>query len=171
VISHLHYDHAGDHAAFGGATFVLQDAELSFWTGRYAHRRELLRHIETDDIVSFTHYSLDGRVRFVDGDRELLPGVSVHRVGGHTPGMQVLRVQTPAGPIVLASDAAHMAENLATDAPTSVFTDLPGVYAGFDRMLELAEGRPDRIYAGHDATLLDRLENVPGLEGIAGIVV
>jgi glyoxylase-like metal-dependent hydrolase (beta-lactamase superfamily II) len=168
VISHLHYDHSGDHAPFAEARFVLQDAELAFWSGRNSHRREFLRHVEPDDIVAFVRYSLEGRVAFVDGEREILPGVSVHRVGGHTPGMQVLRVVLPDGPIVLASDASHLTENLVSDAPNSVFTDLPAMYEGFDRMVDLAGGDQSRVYPGHDSRLLDRLVPVPGLEGVAG---
>lgn len=170
ILSHLHYDHAGDLEPFTSAKFVLQDEELRFWTGRYIHRRELIRHIEVEDIVNIVRYSLSGRVLFVDGDRELVPGVSVHRVGGHTPGMQVVRVETANGPIVLASDASHLSANIETDAPTSVFTDLPGVYGGFDRMIDLAGGDLSRVIAGHDADLINRSPAVPGLEGIAAVV-
>jgi glyoxylase-like metal-dependent hydrolase (beta-lactamase superfamily II) len=170
IVSHLHYDHAGDTAAFPAARFVLQDRELAFWTGRHIYRRELKRHIETDDILRMVGYSLDGRVQFVDGDRTIVPGVSVHLVGGHTPGMQVVRVETEQGPIVLASDASHLAENIRNDMPTSVFTDLPGVYEGFDRMIELAGGDVTRVYPGHEPGLVDRLEPLPGFAGVAGIV-
>src|ERR1700754_550111 len=73
ILSHLHYDHAGDLAPFISARFVLQDDELKFWTGRHIHRRELIRHIEVDDVVNVVRLSLAGRVLFVDGDREIVP--------------------------------------------------------------------------------------------------
>ena len=44
---------------------------------------------------------------FVDGEREILPGIRVVKVGGHTAGMQIVTVQTGRGQAVLASDASH----------------------------------------------------------------
>ena len=51
--------------------------------------------------------SIGERVTFHSGDGEVAPGVTVHRVGGHSDGLQVVRVETARGPVVLASDAAH----------------------------------------------------------------
>ncbi|WP_062998425.1 N-acyl homoserine lactonase family protein [Nocardia mikamii] len=170
ILSHLHYDHAGDLEPFTTAKIVVQDQELQFWTGRHAHRHELRRYVETEDVVRLVQLSHAGRVQFVDGSKEIVPGVTVYRLGGHTPGMQVVRVDTADGPIVLAGDASHLQDNLCRDAPTAVFTDLPMVYEGFDRMVDLADGDIGRVIAGHDDTLLDRIPAVPGLDGIAGRV-
>jgi hypothetical protein len=39
---------------------------------------------------------------FRDGDGEVAPGVTVHKVGGHSRGLQCVRVMTATGPVVLA---------------------------------------------------------------------
>src|SRR4051812_34875313 len=140
VLTHLHYDHSGHLAAFPRARFWVQDAELAFWTGRHAPRREIVRMVEPPDIVELVRLNFERRVRFVDGDEELAPGVTLHRVGGHAPGMQVVRVETGAGPVVLASDAAHFYANLEEDRPYAVVHSLPGMYAAFDRVRALAGG-------------------------------
>jgi hypothetical protein len=44
---------------------------------------------------------------FHDGDEEIQPGLSVHLIGGHTMGIQSVRVMTRNGWLVLASDASH----------------------------------------------------------------
>ena len=57
------------------------------------------------------------RVMFYDGDAELAPGLSVHAVGGHSAGLQFVRVKTAAGFVVLASDVTHFYENMASGRP------------------------------------------------------
>ena len=85
----------------------MQDDELAFWTARYAGRGAIGQTVEPPDIVALVRLNFERRVRFVDGDEEMAPGVTLHRVGGHAPGLQVVRVQTGGGPVVLASDAVH----------------------------------------------------------------
>jgi len=60
---------------------------------------------------------LRGRVRFHDGDAELFPGISLHLIGGHTMGLQVVRVATRRGAVVLASDASHFYANMEQTRP------------------------------------------------------
>ena len=52
-----------------------------------------------------------GRVIFHDGDGEVAPGITVHKIGGHSRGLQCVRVMTAGGPVVLASDSSHFYEN------------------------------------------------------------
>jgi glyoxylase-like metal-dependent hydrolase (beta-lactamase superfamily II) len=166
VLSHFHYDHIGDLGPFPAARFVLQDREMAFWTGRYACRREFRHSVEVDDVVAVVRAGYKGRLRFVDGDAEVAPGVRVHLVGGHSAGLQAVTVDTERGLVVLAIDAAHFYENLEKDAPFAVLHDLAGMYGAFDRLHELA-GRDGEIVPGHDPEVLRRYPAVPGLEGIA----
>ena len=57
------------------------------------------------------------RVEFHDGDAELAPGLSVHHIGGHTDGLQVVRVATATGWLVLASDATPLLREHGATAP------------------------------------------------------
>lgn len=168
VLTHLHYDHSGHLGAFPRARFWVQDSELAFWTGRYAGRGELGRIVEPPDIVELVRLNFERRVRFVDGDEAMASGISLHRVGGHAPGLQVVRVQTAAGPVVLASDASHFYANLAEDRPFAIVHSLPDMYAAFDRVKELAGGDEARIVPGHDPLVLERHAPVsPALAGLA----
>ena len=167
VLSHFHYDHVGTLDQFPSAEFVVQDSEMAFWTGRVLARAEFRKHVELADLVELVSLNYAGRVRFVDGEAELVPGISVHRVGGHTGGLQVLRVQTANGPVVLAADASHYYANVEQDRPFSVVTDLPGMYRAFDTLKRLAGGL-ERLIPGHDPLVLQRFPPAaPGLEGIA----
>ena len=64
-----------------------------------------------DHIAEFVHRVFEQRVVFHGGDGEVAPGVTLHRLPGHTMGMQVVRVPTARGTILLASDAAHYFEH------------------------------------------------------------
>ena len=79
-----------DLAAFPRARFWVQDAELAFWTGRYAGRGAIGHTVEPPDILELVRLNFERRVRFVDGDEQMAPGITLHRVGGHAPGLQVV---------------------------------------------------------------------------------
>ncbi|MGH2819028.1 MAG: N-acyl homoserine lactonase family protein [Actinomycetota bacterium] len=164
ILTHLHYDHCGNMSAFPEARFWVQDTELRFWTGRHAGRGEMGKIVEPDDIAELVRLNFDRRVRFVDGVGTVAPGISVHRVGGHAPGLQVVRVETEQGPIVLASDASHYYENLERDRPFAIVHSLPEMYAAFDRLHELAAS-PGDIVPGHDPLVLERYPAPPELSG------
>jgi glyoxylase-like metal-dependent hydrolase (beta-lactamase superfamily II) len=155
VLTHLHYDHAGCAPAFTNASFVLQEREMAFWTGRHAAAVGLPSLVTPDDVTYLCQANFESRVVWVDGSREIQPGISVHRVGGHTPGMQVVRVQTAAGLVVLASDSSHFYENIGTGRPYSIVDSVPGALEAFESVRGLAED-PDLIVPGHDPAVLDR---------------
>jgi glyoxylase-like metal-dependent hydrolase (beta-lactamase superfamily II) len=163
VLTHLHYDHTGTVADLPSATYVVQQSEWEYWTGSCAERITRERWLfSTDDLAHLAAARQLGRVRPVSGDAELLPGLSVHLVGGHTAGMQVVRLRTPVGHVVLASDASHFYENLAADRPAPILHSMPGVYAAFDRITALADGA-DLIVPGHDPEVLERYPAVSAL--------
>ncbi|RZU31974.1 N-acyl homoserine lactonase family protein [Blastococcus saxobsidens] len=156
VLTHLHYDHTGVVAELPAATYVVQEAEWEYWTGPWPRRLTRERWLcAPEDLEHLAAAGEVGRRRDVAGDVELLPGLSVHLVGGHTAGMQLVRVATGAGSVVLASDAAHFYENLTSDRPPPILHTMPAVYGAFDRITELA-GDAGLIVPGHDPGVLDR---------------
>jgi glyoxylase-like metal-dependent hydrolase (beta-lactamase superfamily II) len=104
---------------------------------------------------------------FHDGADHLAPGLSVHHVGGHTDGLQVVRALTDAGWVVLASDATHYYENMETGRPFPIAFDLGAMLEAFGTIRRLA-GRPELVVLGHDPLVLERFTAVsPDLDGIA----
>lgn len=167
VLTHLHYDHAGSLDAFEAATFHLQDEEMRYATGRPMCHACLRAPFNVRDVLHAVGLVHSGRVRFHDGVAELYPGISLHRVGGHTGGLQVVRVATDRGPLVLASDAFHFTENRLRRAPFPIVYHIGEMLEGYRRCEELAGGREDLLIPGHDPDVRERWpELIPGFEDI-----
>lgn len=155
VITHLHYDHVGSFDAFPQARFHLQDLEMQYATGRNM-RHEALRHaFEVEDVVGMVRRVYAGRVRFHAGDAELVPGISLHLIGGHTMGLQVVRVATRRGWVVLASDASHYYANMVEGRPFPIVYNVGDMMDGWDKLRALADS-PEHIIPGHDPEVLAR---------------
>ena len=88
IITHLHYDHVGGFEQFPAARFHLQDDEMGYATGRFMTHGFFNHAYEVDEVVAMVRHVYKGRVEFHDGDAQLAPGLSVHRIGGHTKGLQ-----------------------------------------------------------------------------------
>ena len=167
VITHLHYDHVGHVRDFPAAQVLVQRSEYEFWTGPFAMRGEYGHLHEREDMVYLREQAASGRLRLIDGDFTVVPGVTLHPLGGHTQGLQVVRVSTAAGHVVLASDASHFYENIGSDRPYSIVDHLPSMYRAFDRIRELADAE-ELIIPGHDPAVLKRFPAAaPGLAGLA----
>src|SRR5262245_47572463 len=103
----------------------------------------------------------------IEGDREVFPGLRLHRVGGHTAGLQIVTVETARGTVVLTSDASHFYRNVETRQPVQIITSLPEMLDAFDTIDRLA-GPTRLIVAGHDPLVADRFEALePGIIRIA----
>jgi glyoxylase-like metal-dependent hydrolase (beta-lactamase superfamily II) len=167
IITHLHYDHIGNFDLFPRARFHLQDREMAYATGRYMATEFFASAYEADEIVAMVRNVFAGRVSFHDGDAVLAPGLSVHRVGGHTRGLQVVRVWTRLGWLVLASDAGHYTANLEEARPFPIVADVTEMVDGWRRLRELATD-PRHIIPGHDPGVMQRYRApMRALEGIA----
>jgi glyoxylase-like metal-dependent hydrolase (beta-lactamase superfamily II) len=85
----------------------------------------------------------------------LIDGLSLHLVPGHAQGLQVMRVETRCGGVVLAADASHFYANMENGNPFPVVVDVTATLEGYDRLLRLA-GDVDHIIPGHDPLVKKR---------------
>lgn len=164
VLTHLHYDHAGNIGEFPAARVWVQQREVRYATGDCMCDATQSHFFSADDIGGLIRRLYRGDVRLIDGTHVLREGIEMHRVGGHTDGLQVVRVMTKTGWIVLASDAAHYAENLALENPFPAIHNLDDMRAGYATMRTLADG-DDRIVPGHDPLVCERYPSA----GVAGV--
>lgn len=155
VITHMHYDHAGNHGLFPRARYHVQDREMAYCTGRCMCHHALSHPFEPEDVKSMVGRLFAGRVKFHDGSAELAPGLTVHWVGGHTNGLQIVRVQTARGWVVLASDASHFYANMQEERPFPVVYNVGDMIEGYETAHRLASS-PDHVIPGHDPAVLAR---------------
>jgi glyoxylase-like metal-dependent hydrolase (beta-lactamase superfamily II) len=155
VLTHMHFDHAGSLPLFRDARFHIQDAEMAFCTGRCMCHGVLRAPFDVADVVDAVRLVHGGRMQFHDGSAEIAPGVTLHLIGGHSGGLQVVRVPTARGWVVLASDASHYWANIRTGNPFPIVADVTRVLEGFRTLTALADG-PDHIIPGHDPLVRTR---------------
>jgi glyoxylase-like metal-dependent hydrolase (beta-lactamase superfamily II) len=140
---------------------------MAYVTGRHMGHALLQRPYELDDVTAMVRMVFNGRVAFHAGDDEIAPGVSLHHIGGHTPGLQAVRVFTQRGWMVLASDASHYYEHFETGRVFPVTVNLADVIEGYAKLHRLAQS-PRHIVPGHDPLVMQRYPvAAPGLDGIA----
>ena len=159
IVTHLHYDHAGGLNMFPNATLHLQAAEMAFATGPCMCHDTLRMPFSAGHVCEAIQRLYAGKVVFYDGDAQVSDGVTVHCIGGHSRGLQCVRVRTGAGWLVLASDAAHYYENAFARKSFPIVVDLQNMLDGFDTLHRLASA-PGLIIPGHDPLVMQHFPEV-----------
>ncbi len=149
IITHLHYDHAGGLNRYPKAKFHLQKSEMEFATGPCMCGEVLQMPFTVDHVCEMVRKVYSGRVIFHDGDGAVDDGVTVHCIGGHSRGLQVVRVKTASGYICLASDASHYYENYIKQKPFPIVVDMENMISGYAKIQKLASQK-SLVIPGHD---------------------
>ncbi len=170
IITHMHYDHAGNLALFPNAQFHIQDTELAYVTGRAMTHKRLRHSFALPDVLEMVTLVYGDRVTFHDGAEEVLPGVTVHPMPGHSRGLQSLTVNTARGTVVVASDAAHYYESFQHEIAFSTHEDIFKMLESYRRLRKLAAD-DNHIIPGHDPMVLKKYPAPSSdLEGIVARV-
>jgi len=114
-----------------------------------------------DDVVKLVRKVYADRVVFHNGDHALAPGVDLLMIGGHTRGLQAVRVATQRGRVVLASDASHYYENFEQGRPFPIVYNVADMLEGHKRVVAEADS-PQHVIPGHDPQVLRRYPNWAG---------
>jgi N-acyl homoserine lactone hydrolase len=155
VLSHLHFDHAGNLKLFAGtgAKLVCNDKEKEFAFG-------------IDGLFAGAHLKSDYEgVEFetVSGDTELVPGVTLIEAPGHTPGTMAMQVELPeTGTMIFTSDAIYMGDSYGPPPmPAAIVNDLAAWYASVEKLRGIAEATDATVVFGHDAEQLRGMRLAP----------
>jgi N-acyl homoserine lactone hydrolase len=154
VCTHFDGDHAGNHDQFGNAEFVVQREHYE--RARNGHQRFA---------AARSHWDHPGlRYRLVDGDTDLLPGVSLVETSGHTIGHQSVLVRLPVtGLVLLAMDAVAMESSFRPDREAGpVDEDADRLRASTRKLLDIAQREHVAIVVfHHDGRQWEQLKKAP----------
>lgn len=166
ILTHLHYDHAGNLDRFPRARFHLQDREMAFATGRCMCHQTLRAPFDLENTLEMVRLVYSEKALFHEGDAELVPGLTLHRIGGHSAGLQILRVWTRRGWVVIASDASHLYANFEQRRPFPVVYNVAEMLEGFNLLYRLADSQ-EHIVPGHDPLVMKYYPAAkPELDGV-----
>lgn len=159
IVTHMHYDHAGNLDSCPEALLHVQEKELHFAVGHDMENSFMRRTMHVEDVCTAIRFLFGGKLIPHRGSFELAPGIFVQPVGGHTPGMQVVRVATKRGWLVLASDAAHFYANMERVNPFPVLYNVSDNLESWNTLRSLASSE-DLIIPGHDPLVMERFPAV-----------
>jgi glyoxylase-like metal-dependent hydrolase (beta-lactamase superfamily II) len=161
VLTHAHYDHAGNLGLYPNAKIVMSRREFEFWGTDMGQRPQYAHHIDPLDIQRIQALHRDGRITLLDERRNtLIPGIELFEIGGHTPGQMAVVVEMPEGPVILASDAIHYYEELELDRPFAVLDSLADMYQGYEQIREWLQRPGAVVIPGHDPEVMNRFAPV-----------
>jgi len=170
ILTHMHWDHFDVEGWLPRATFWVQRRELEFWTGPGGGQDRWIRRFLSDCFVEdLAALRGNGRLRTVEGNAQPVDGVRLEWVGGHSPGMQIVAVDTGSGPFVIANDALTTYRNLRDWVPPAIhLNSIAECVEAMARIRDLARGEETRICPGHDGEVWRRFPEVaPGVYRLA----
>jgi N-acyl homoserine lactone hydrolase len=154
ICTHFDMDHVGYHDAFMKAELIVQREHYAL--ARSGHPRFAAARAHWD------HPAL--RYRMIDGDTELLPGLTLLETSGHTSGHQSVLVRLPqTGPVLLAIDAFMMQRAFTPDRQAWPGDDNEGqLRASTRKLLDLvAQEHVALVIFGHDGQQWQTLKKAP----------
>lgn len=153
IITHIHWDHFDGAELFPKATIWIQREEVEHHVDSTG--KVLDRAIDAQDAQMLARLMRQGRVKLVDGDKEIMEGIRVWIGGKHTFQSQFVSAATTAGTVVFASDNAYLYENLDKRLPIAQTVDAASNLRAQERMLGLVTDRR-LIVPGHDPEVMKR---------------
>lgn len=151
ILTHLHFDHYANARLFTEARVIVNRTEflhvLQPENRRYAPRVGFPR-----ETFAWLVDEAWERLELVEGEAEVVPGITVIETGGHSPGHQIVTVETEAGLVVIPGDAVYTYENLEHDVPIGYYHDLDRVCAGMDLLRRLG----GHLLPAHDPSVVRR---------------
>jgi glyoxylase-like metal-dependent hydrolase (beta-lactamase superfamily II) len=167
LVSHMHFDHMGNFESFPNAKLFVQFEEYTGWSkavdtaNRMASEQQqawIYSSFDATDLGRAAQGVIDGRLQFIEGDTELLPGITARLARDtHTFGSQTFRIDTGNGPFVAAGDTVYWYSNVeGMWAPGYVQGNTFNLIHLYQQMTAELKSETSRIIPGHDPEIARR---------------
>jgi len=153
ILTHLHWDHTGGLRFFTHCPVIIQKTEyrFAFNPDSFVSSQYMQNHIP---------FSLDYHI--LEGDQIIVPGISVIRTPGHTPGHQSILVRLASGAsYILSGDAISVEENLTLKIPSSNSWNAQQAMESIYRLEHLSYLLEAKIIHSHDLVSWGSLKKSP----------
>jgi N-acyl homoserine lactone hydrolase len=153
VLTHLHWDHTGGLRFFTHCPIVVQKEEyrFAFQPDSFVAAQYMSNHI---------HFPL--QFRLLEGDQILVPGISVIKTQGHTPGHQSVLIRLSSGAYyIFAGDTISLEDNLKYKIPGSNTWNAQQSTDSICRLEHLSQLLPAEIIPSHDMRKWSSLKKPP----------
>ena len=155
IVTHMHFDHIALSYRYKAAKFIVQKKELDY--GRNPHPL---------DAAMYHRSTFEGlNLEVIDGQREIISGVSVFPTPGHSPGGQSVEVNTAAGKAIITGFCCQLSTFAQTEAMKNRGWEVSAplihqdVREAYNSVLEVKR-RADIIIAIHDPIFVEK-ETIP----------
>lgn len=150
ILTHLHYDHCFNLDKLPNARIYVQKRELANALAPMPCERRVYSLLPECGAPGWL--SGVGRFEVVDGDCEILPGVHVYLMPGHSPGSQSVSVCTSEGIYVMTGDYIPILDNYEKCIPNTIHSSLREWYESYEKLSRLNA----KLLPGHDMRVFDR---------------
>lgn len=149
ILSHLHHDHSSNVSFFKNAKVVLsRRGWLEYMKKeRPYYYNDVLFPTEPIKYIASLPAS---KIVLIDEEVELLPGLKVFYVGGHTPCCIAVEAETQSGKVVFTSDTAFLKKNVKSNHPIGLLYNLWECFEAYKKINK----RADIIITSHDPDVL-----------------
>jgi glyoxylase-like metal-dependent hydrolase (beta-lactamase superfamily II) len=162
ILTHLHWDHVGKVAVFSNAEVIVSQDELRFALDPLPCLYVAYEALQAGMQPEFL--KVIERIRTVDmKEKEIIKGVRVVPLPGHTPGSIGVVVDTERGPHVITGDAVPMYGNLKGSPQEhlpylmhGVYTDMRAMWKSFELVDEIVCHDLSRVIPGHDPLVFNK---------------
>ena len=162
ILTHLHWDHVGEVMKFPNAQFIVSQVELRFALDPIPALYVAYEALQIGMEPLFL--KVMERIKTVEmQEKEIMEGIKVIPLPGHTPGSIGVVVETEKGPYVICGDAVPKYGNL-EGAPkehlpylmSGIYTDMQAMWKSFERVDEIVDHDLSKVIAGHDPLVFQK---------------
>ncbi len=177
-ITHAHYDHMDNLAAFKNAKFYVQEKEILGWVWAMTRPKKFTAPhmaLKSQNIYDALKLVEQGRMELIDGEvKEFLPGIDLYPAyDGHTFGSQIILVHTGGKKWAFVGDLAYVRENFTGINNDGVYVPLGlavgspyNVTSTLDKIVNLVDGNLNQIIIGHETDNKDLFPSKQGEDGL-----